>query len=280
MRWSGALWLSFWLLIPNLSYAGWDNGNAGDAFVSEFILTARDVVQRLDLLEHNEVAKEEVDCLRAAIKTTEVVSEEDLFLRGYERDAINHYPEKSLIRVSRARWRQYRRPTETKSRIRIVMHEYLWICGKKDDNYEHSDRLFSFLGLKNYSPDIWWNPVNPANFVAASIETAPKTCTFEPAKLDLRNKSETVMMQSQGDCGEFNRRVEIEKTAGITPPSSNVRGHFHKYEIRVYDHSGRIGSFGFEPAWGACLLPDEGSCQASGKMSVGGVSFVFWFLRE
>jgi hypothetical protein len=71
------------------------------------------------------------------------------------------------------------------------------------------------------------------------------------------------------------------KSTGVTPASSNIRGLFHSYAIKVYDHAQAVqGEMSFEPEWGACLVPDSNACRGSGKMTIGGVELIFWFLRE
>lgn len=261
--------------------AGWDHGNAGDTVSSEFILTGRDVLQRLELLFENSKPVFDTTNLRAAIMTTEVVSEDHVILDGYERDAVNYYPTKRLIKVNRTRWMDLRRSTETKARLRLVLHEYLWISGVDDTNFVHSEHLIELLNVGNYSPSIWWNPVNPANYVKANLSFAPGGCAFQPGKLDVKLSEETLVMETVGDCGESYRQLQIVKQTGVTPPSSNARGLFHKYEITVFDKMKKVrGEMIFEPEWGACLLPEKGTCQVSGKMTLGGVEIVFWFLRN
>lgn len=260
---------------------GWDHGNAGDAVSSEFILTGRDVLQRLEMLFENDKQAYDTTNLRIAVMNTEVVSEERVMLKGHERDAVNYYPEKRLIKVSRTRWNDLRRSTETKARLRLVLHEYLWISGVDDTNFVHSERLIELLNISNYSPSILWNPVNPANYINATLSFAPANCTFEPGQLNIKASEEVLLLKASGDCKEAYREVKIVKSTGVTPASSNARGLFHKYEITVFDSQQVVkGEMIFEPEWGACLLPENGACQVSGKMTIGGVVLVFWFLRN
>jgi hypothetical protein len=269
------------ILTGPLAFAGWDHGNAGDAVASEFILTGRDVLQRLELLFENNKPVFDTANLRTAITATEVVSEEHVMLDGYERDAVNFYPTKRLIKVNRSRWTDLRRSTETKARLRLVLHEYLWISGVDDTNFTTSEHLIELLNIGNYSPSIWWNPVNPANYVKAGLSFAPEGCAFQAGNLDLKKSEETLVMETRGDCKDAYRKLQIVKSTGVTPASSNARGLFHKYEITVFDNAQAVkGEMTFEPEWGACLLPEKGACQVSGKMTIGGVEIVFWFLRN
>lgn len=260
--------------------AGWENGNAGDAYVSEFVLSGRDLAQRFDLLPGEQLGALDLAKFRRIIVATEVVSEENVFLDGHERDAVNYYPNRPLIKVSRSRWREMRRPTETKARLRLVLHEYLWMTGVEDERFQHSERLIELLNVKNYSPSVWWNPVNPVNTLMLALRYSPGHCVFQPVKLDPRKQTETLVAEPSGDCEGAYRRVEIVKVAGQTPPSSNVRGLFHTFTITVFDREKSLGEISFEPEWGACLLPEEGVCRSSGKMAVGGVDMNFWFLRD
>lgn len=277
-----SIWFTFLLTFSShLSFAGWDHGNAGDTVASEFILTGRDILLRLELLFENNKPVFDTTNLRAAVSATEVVSEEHVFLDGFERDAVNYYPSKRLIKVNRSRWNQLRRSTETKARLRLVLHEYLWISGVDDTRFEHSERLIELLKINNYSPSVWWNPVNPANYVNATLSFSPDGCAFQAGNLNVKLYDETLIMETSGPCNESYRKIRIIKSAGVTPPSSNARGLFHKYEITVFDREQRIkGEMIFEPEWGACLLPEKGTCQVSGKMTIGGVQIIFWFLRN
>jgi hypothetical protein len=265
----------------NAVATGWDHGNAGDAVASEFILTGRDLLQRLELLYENNKPLFDTTNLRTAVMATTVVSEDHIMLDGYERDAVNFYPTQRLIKVSRSRWNDLRRSTETKSRLRLVLHEYLWISGVDDTNFVHSEHLIELLNISNYSPSIWWNPVNPANYVSVALSFAPQGCSIQPGKFNVKLSAETAVLESTGNCKEAYRKVQIVKTAGVTPASSNARGLFHKYDITVFDNTQAMkGELIFEPEWGACLLPENGACQVSGKMTLGGVELVFWFLRN
>lgn len=268
---------------PNdFSHTGWESGNAGDTYAAEFRLTAKDVVQRLELLFQSSKPVFDVAALKVAVSpSTNVVSEDHVFLNGEEVDAAN-FPAQHLIKVNRTRWKELRRSTETKSRLRVSLHEFLFIAGTDDTGFVVSDHLIELLNIGNYSPDIWWNPVNPANFVMASLSYAPSDCQIGSAKMNVLNSDETIVLETTGHCRDAAyRKVKIVKTAGVIPASSRVRGLFHDYWITVLDRDqNKVGELQFEPTWGQCLLPDSGTCQLSGKMTVAGVELVFWFLRD
>lgn len=269
----------FACLASPLAFAGWDNGNAGDAWANEFELTAKDLVQRLELASKNGLPIPHVAKLRAALVTTTVTSKKAVFLEGEERDAVN-YPSQGLIELGRDRWNDLRRASETKNRMRLVLHEYLWIIGEDDTGFRISQGMIDLLDIKNFNPNIWWNPVNPVNTITAAVLGAPQGCTIPPLKIDLRVANAQETQYTVGTCGEFFRKIQVTVTTGITPTSSNIRGEFNSYDVHVYDRHGEIGRFEFEPEWGKCLLPESGGCRASGKIGVGGIDFNFWFLRD
>jgi len=266
----------------DFNHTGWESGNAGDTYAAEFRLTAKDVVQRLELLFQSSKPMFDLAALKAAVSpATTVVSEDHVFLNNEEVDAAN-YPKQHLIKVNRSRWKELRRSTETKSRLRVSLHEFLFIAGTDDTGFVVSDRLIELLNVGNYSPDIWWNPVNPANYVMASLGYAPPNCSIASARMNVLNSDETIVLETTGQCSDVSyRKVKIVKTAGVIPASSHVRGLFHDYWITVFNRDqNKVGEMQFQPTWGECLLPDSGSCQLSGKMTVAGVELVFWFLRE
>lgn len=259
---------------------GWENGNAGDTYAAEFRLTGKDIVQRLGLLRIGDQPAYDTAALRAALNA-KVESAPAVYLNGAEVDAAN-YPAKGLIQVNRARWDFLRRSTETRARWRVVLHEYLWMSGVDDSDFVKSDELIGYLNPRNYSPNIWWNPVNPVNVLMAGLVFKPQDCAFANLDLNLNAAAESFALETTGaDCGEHYRRLQVVKSAGLTPASSAVRGMFHRFDLMVFDRNGtKLGAAGFEPAWGECLLPEDGTCRASGKIIIGGVEVVFWYLRE
>jgi hypothetical protein len=138
------------------AHAGFDSGNAGDALSAEFIYTGRDVLQRLELSASAGKPIIDTKKLRVAMETTEVISKDKVVLRGEERDAVN-YPSRKLIEISRPRWKEYRKTSETHARLKVVLHEYLWMTGVDDTNYVQSEPIIRALNVPNYSPSIWQN---------------------------------------------------------------------------------------------------------------------------
>jgi hypothetical protein len=136
--------------------AGWDGGNAGDAYSAEFLFSSRDVLQRLEILAASGLPVMETAKLRNVMQTTVVVSEERIYVNGLERDAVN-YPERKLIKISRSRWKTLRQSEETRARLTLVLHEFLWMSGVDDTNFQKSGQVINVLNIPNYSPAIWLN---------------------------------------------------------------------------------------------------------------------------
>jgi hypothetical protein len=258
---------------------GWDHGNAGDAFASEFVLSGRDLVQRMKLLPASERQGVDLNQLAGAVLNTKVHTEERLILRGMEVDALN-FPEKGLIILSRARWRPLRVASETRQRLTLVLHEYLGVMGLDDSQYRLSGRIIPQLDIKDYNPHRWWNPLNPANRVSLELAYAPEGCTIDGFNFDPALPSETLTIQTVGPCGDAYRTVIVRKNSYTAPPGSPARGTFHRYEIQVLSAAGDpLGQMTYEPEWSSCLLPQDGVCRLSGKIFVGGVELIFWMQR-
>lgn len=275
-----SLFLLFTLIVSfNSAFAGWENGNAGDTVAAEFIMTARHAVERMKLLPHSELTELDLDKLSGAILNTKVHSREQLFLRGYEVDAIND-PESRQIVVNRSRWKLLRVPTETANRLMLVIHEYLYIIGIDDNQFRVSGRLVPLMQIKDFNPSRWWNPLNPMNRISLALEYTPADCRVEGLNFDLSQSEEFVTTTTSGNCGEAFRKVAVRKTSHLAPPASGAKGNFHRFEVEVKDASeNTLGMFSFEPSWGECLLPEDGTCQLSGKFRLGGVEFEFWLAR-
>lgn len=151
------LTLALMIFVANFpAHGGFDSGNAGDAFSAEFLFSGRDVLQRLEILSSQGKGLIETKSLRAAMEATVVVSEDRVFLDGHERDAVN-YPSKKLIKINRTRWKELRQPQETKARLRLALHEFLWVSGVDDTNFNKSNPIIEALNVAPYSPSIWLN---------------------------------------------------------------------------------------------------------------------------
>jgi len=151
-----ALFLFGLKTMDNAKATGWDGGNAGDAFSAEFLFSGRDILQRLEILAASGMPIMETAKLRAAMQTAVVVSEDRVYVNGMERDAVN-YPERKLIKISRTRWKTLRQSEETKARLTLVLHEFLWMSGVDDTNFQKSGQVINVLNISNYSPAIWLN---------------------------------------------------------------------------------------------------------------------------
>lgn len=177
----------FSLMMVGPASAGFDSGNAGDAFSAEFLFSGRDVLQRLEILNAQGKGLIGTKQLRAVMEKTQVVSEERVYLDGHERDAVN-YPAKNLIKISRERWKDLRKPEETKARLRLALHEFLWVSGVDDTNFLKSNPIIEVLNVPPYSPSIWLNVPGKA---FAQVECAGSLKGGGLAKLYIHTKGAT-----------------------------------------------------------------------------------------
>lgn len=263
-------------------FAGWYTGNAGDIYSAEFILTGRDLVQRLRFVSSQTVELPDVNQLSGVVEGVIVHSEEKVYNNGFEVDAANLYPKKNEIILNRSRWREVRRSTETRKRFLIALHEYLWMMGKDDLGFKISGPIIDLLNVENYSPNVYWNPVNPVNILEMQPEVRRGSCELESMNFNVAASTENFEVTSVGACHSDDiRRVVVTKSSSITPPSSGVRGVFHRYKVEVFNSANEaLGQLIFEPEWGRCLYPDDGACRSSGKITLSGVELSFGFLRK
>ena len=274
----GWLWIWALLALPAQAPAGWENGNAGDIYSAEFILTGRDLFQRLKLLPASELTGIDLNRFYGAVMNTKVHSDEYVELNGYEVDAKN-LPETGEIILNRSRWRPLRAESETRQRFLLVLHEYLWVAGVEDPQFRVSGRLMSQLTVIDYNPNRWWNPLNPANHLSLRLDYAPNNCVLSGMDFNTQAAEEQFSVEAKGECGEAYRKVEVTKHSFTAPPSTGARGTFHRYDVRVFDRGGLVGALTYEPDWGVCVLPQDGSCRLGGKIYAGGVELNFWLLR-
>lgn len=265
------------LSLPTFAVTGWDHGNAGDSYAAEFIMTAKDLVLRLKTLPSTELKEINLALLIGAIETTTVRSDDKVIYKdGLEVEAVND-PDQGLIVVNRNIWRTRRADSETIHRYTFVLHEYLGIMRINDEQYKVSGPLVALLDVKNYNPSLWWNPLNPVNYITMNLIYSSGSCKMNGLAFDLNKTEEMLISETTGDCGDEYRKVMVAKSSLTAPPSSNARGTFHRFQIAVFDRAGaNIGSLTYEPEWGRCLGPQTGACSSSGKLLVGGVEFIFW----
>lgn len=218
---------------------GFDSGNAGDAVGAEFLYSARDLLQRFELLEAKGEKTFDLGKLRRAIETTVVVSEERVFLNGMERDAVN-YPEQKLIKVNRTRWKELRQPVETKARLTLVLHEFLWILKVDDTNYSVSAPLIEKLSISPYSPGIW---LDVPGLPFASVECTGKVGRdfFVTVRVATKGATKTphqgeVMIEREGNrfgyrfspesISQFFERDDAKKNLAMVGLSAFIGGEF------------------------------------------------------
>lgn len=261
---------------------GHENGNAGDIYAIEFKLTARDIVQRLRLLSADELKGINLNQLVGAILATKVSSEERVFLNGYEVNAKN-LPAEGRIVINRSWWRPLRLASETKNRARLVLHEYLPLIGVPDEGAVISERLIALMDIKNFDPNRWWNPLNPANHISLTLEGAPEGCTLPSMNPNPSISEEDFTAETKGSCGDMYRKVVVHKSSFNAPPSTGYRGTVHRYSIAVIDKDAKVlGVTHYTPRIAECLNPEDGTCALGGSLNPGdgSVSLQFWLLRE
>lgn len=264
-------------------FAGYYTGNAGDAYSAEFILAGRDLVQKLRFASSDVVDLPDPNYLAGVIGSVLVHSEERVYNNGQEVDAANLYPKSNQIILNRARWSQLRQQSQTRQRLLVVLHEYLWMMGIEDLGFKKSAPIIDLLAIGNMSPNIYWNPINPVNIVELKPQVMSGDCTLPPIEFDPGVDTESKPSIPTGSCTPENfRRVVIRKDSSLIPPSKGLRGKFQRYYIEIYDQANQLleGDLMFEPDWGRCLQMDETACRFSGIIRSSGVEFSFGFIRK
>lgn len=126
---------------------GNEGGHGGDPYALEFSGIAKALGDKLVAEEKRSNAaflkwKFTGEAFVKAAKATRYTSAEadDMVLRGQEVDAIN-FPEKGLIKLNRARWREL----NFRARSQLVLHEVFGIMGVERDSFEASLDFKSFV---------------------------------------------------------------------------------------------------------------------------------------
>ncbi|MFN3453844.1 MAG: hypothetical protein ACK41T_02715 [Pseudobdellovibrio sp.] len=274
-RW---LILIFFINLQNVqhAFAGWEHGNAGDSYAAEFIMTAKDILIKLKTLPYDRREAINLDHFTGVLENTTVRTEEVLkYIDGKEVEAIN-YPDQKLILLNRTLWRTRRTSSETLARYTFVLHEYLGIMRIDDSQYKISGPIISLLNLNNYNPSVWWTPMNPTNYIGLNLIYNNGSCQLSGSSLSLNKNDEMILIETNGTCGDDYRKIMIAKSSGTAPPSSSIRGTFHKFQIAIFNKNNtQIGQFNYEPEWGSCLGPQEGTCYQSGKIISNDIEFIF-----
>ncbi len=116
--------------------AGNEFGNPGDsvamAFTQAGFRAANFLIRNPSL-----AAAQNIDAavFLKKVQSTAVTSKETLTLNGVEVDAIN-YPMEARIEVSRTRWKLTQQDPDLA--LKLALHEYLWILGRNDTQYQVS----------------------------------------------------------------------------------------------------------------------------------------------
>lgn len=116
-------------------------GNGGDSVVQDFVYFGKETIKLLPFLKTRLISNDQILALKNAIQSAKIISADDLFLNAIEVDAIN-YPHEMKIEVSRKRWQSTNVNTRN-ARWALALHEYLWLAGIADSNYNVSNPLFA-----------------------------------------------------------------------------------------------------------------------------------------
>ncbi|MGZ3695170.1 MAG: hypothetical protein ACXWQO_13605 [Bdellovibrionota bacterium] len=139
------------MLVSNLAFAfsegGNEGGHGGDPYALEFSGIAKALGDKLVKEEERSPQafqkwKFTGATFQKAAKNTRFTSaeSEDMILRGQEVDAIN-FPDQSLIKVNRARWREL----NFRARTQLVLHEVFGILNVERDSFEASLDFKTFV---------------------------------------------------------------------------------------------------------------------------------------
>lgn len=142
-----ALFAAFLVVSSGMARAG-QEGHGGDPLAAEFVSTAQAVLTHLDASNElfPDLSDSDLRNLEIAIATTRIdTTDERLFDHlGDDVDArVTNDPLRpgraKVIQINRGAF--YRWLRHGAMLHRLVLHEYLWVIGKNDENYRISSRL-------------------------------------------------------------------------------------------------------------------------------------------
>lgn len=153
MKKLNGLWIVLFLFVGCTSAraGGKGGGNGGDGVALEFKAIAHNIVDHWSELEFTRALSVSRSQFKKAIESAVVRStDETLFVKGVEVDAINYTEPKGEIVINRRRWTGM---SEDFARLAaLVFHEYLGVMGtdntRFDDFYEIS--AHQFVKLKSF----------------------------------------------------------------------------------------------------------------------------------
>ena len=141
MKLVAAISLIFAATVSHSSYAqafGTET-HGGDSVAQEFTFFGNRLDRIMPYLQTNILDANQLRLLKQAFSITTVSSVDRLVLDGQEVDAINT-PSARHIDVSRNRWTT-NGPDRDRLHTALALHEYLWIAGVDDSNYQISKLL-------------------------------------------------------------------------------------------------------------------------------------------
>lgn len=179
--------------------------------------------------------------------------------------------------MSRSRWSDLRAEKLTISRFNLVVHEYLGIIGADDSKYTISNELTKLMGVADFNPDTWWNPMNPTNNISVNVVRSGHTCSIADGGIyfNLAKEVEDITYET---CEDY--KIQVSKTSGMGGNSSDLVGRYHSFRVTVLGPSGQIlGSIQYTPEWGKCIVANEKYCSQSGTFEISEVQFSFGLVQ-
>ena len=195
-----------WPLLGQAVMEGNEGGHGGDPYAIEFATIAQGLGAKLAKEEARDSALFQKWHFTAAnfaqtAKRVRITSDEgeSMMLRGQEVDAIN-FPDKNLIKVNRARWREHNLVARTK----LVLHEVFGIMGVERDQFDASADFTTFtvtaakeLQRENPEGAFAYNLFYGRCLSFPSLSD-PSTCEADSEKVT--RAASCALTQAQGKC--------------------------------------------------------------------------------
>lgn len=195
---SAGLLVSLIFATPFASMAGGGgmDSSGGDGFALEFVQIAHELLTQLSSDTTSSSQKVNLEQLSKAIETTRVESvDENLILDGVLKDAINS-PSQKLITINRKSWEAMQNP---RSKVALVLHEYLGIMGTDDTKYQLSSIILGG-GYTEYMTDGNAFVAEPNSPLAMYDEQASllKNMTYQKDYSSIKKQSVKILQEYFG----------------------------------------------------------------------------------
>lgn len=136
--------LSFFFIFSfQIKSLAWKESNGGDAIAAQFVSVGWYIADELE----TRIIEPEIRLkLVEAIKKTQIVVQDKLYLNGVEKDAINHPdPDFPVIEINRPRFEIIIQSLTASKQL--VLHEYLFIIGIDDSDYHTSSKIIKAISV-------------------------------------------------------------------------------------------------------------------------------------